>query len=420
MAGRVAEVARVTALATIVTAIVAAPVLRAPSERVFGMELVGRHHDPFTVMEQIERPVHLAIYSQPLTDVTGALLAAISGPVAAYNWLVLLSFPLAAAAAYLLARYLALSPLGATVAAMAYAFSPFHVAHAAYHPHIAQTEWLPLYLLALWRCLDSGSWAAAGLLVAAALGVTLSNFYGGLIAAVMTPVVLAAYWLVRRRANPGAARRMGITAGSLTVLAVSGTAYARYAVGAVAADPAALAFPRADLFRYSARWWSYLMPPAEHPLLGAAARAVWQSAGVHEGLLEQQVSVGWGLVALGLIAALAWWLSGTNRVERPPSLVSVPILVLVAIAALVCSLSPERTIGAITVVRPAALLYHIGPDVPVVHAVRDGGAVDGGAAGGHRRRVASSSEHDPRAGHRRRAGRAGRRRVHRLAVGNVA
>ena len=34
------------------TLVMAAPVLRAPSERLFGAEIVGRHHDPFTVMQQ--------------------------------------------------------------------------------------------------------------------------------------------------------------------------------------------------------------------------------------------------------------------------------------------------------------------------------------------------------------------------------
>src|SRR5688500_16137645 len=163
---------------------IAAPVLRAPSERLFGMEIVGRHHDPFTMMKQFGRPPSLGVYSQPVTDAAGTLLARISGVVAAYNWLVLLSFPLAAAAAYLLARHLTLSPAGATLAALAFAFSPFHVAHAGYHPHIAQIQWVPLYLLALWRCLDAASPAAVGFLAAATIAVTLSNFYGGLIAAV--------------------------------------------------------------------------------------------------------------------------------------------------------------------------------------------------------------------------------------------
>ena len=361
MPGRVAEVVAVSALATIVTVAIAAPVLRSPSERVFGMEIVGRHYDPFTVMEQFGRPISVGVYSQPVTDITGALLARISGAVAAYNWLVLLSFPLSAAAAYLLARHLALSPAGATVAAMAYAFSPFHLAHAAYHPHIAQTQWLPLYLLALWRCLDNASPAAVGFLGAATMAVTLSNFYAGLIAAVITPVAVAAYWLVTRRTDTRSMRRLGITVGSLVLIAASGMAYAWYAAGAVVVNRAAFAFPRADLFRYSAKWWSYLVPPVEHPLLGATAHRVWNAWGVREGVLEQQVSLGWGIVALGLIAVIRWLVPwGTfgnwHRSRR------VPVLVIVAVAALVCSLSPERTIaGAFTFVRPSALLYDVVP-----------------------------------------------------------
>src|SRR6476469_10172810 len=156
------------------------------------MEIVGRHHDPFTTMEQFERPISIGVYSQPVTDIPGALLARLSGGVSAYNWLVLLSFPLSAAASYLLARHLALSPAGATVAAMAYAFSPFHLAHAAYHPHIAQTQWIPLYFLALWRCLDNASPLAVGLLGGRRMAEELSSCSSGMIVAVMTPVGVAA------------------------------------------------------------------------------------------------------------------------------------------------------------------------------------------------------------------------------------
>jgi hypothetical protein len=355
---RATEVAAVLVVAAIVTAAIAAPILRAPSDRVFGMEIVGRHHDPFTVMAQFGRPITLGVYSQPITDIAGALLARSSGAVAAYNWLVLLSFPLSAAAAYLLARHLALSTAGATVAAMAYAFSPFHLAHAAYHPHIAQTQWMPLYLLALWRCLDDASPAAVAFLGAAAIAVTLSNFYAGLIAAVITPVAVAAYWLVMCRAR--SVRSLGITVGSLLLIAAGGMAYAAYVAGAVVANPVAFAFSRDDLFRYSARWWSYLVPPVAHPLLGATAHRFWTAADVREGLLEQQVSLGWGIVALGLIASVRWVVPG-SRIRDPPSLERVPVLVCVAMAALVCSLSPERTIGAFTFVRPSALLYHVVP-----------------------------------------------------------
>src|SRR6185436_5590652 len=143
MSGRGAEIAAITTAAIVLTLAMAVPVVRAPSQRIFGHESVGRHHDPFTVMEHFGRPVAVGAYLQPLTDIPGAVLARMVGVVAAYNWLVLLTFPLSAAAAYALARHLALSPAAAALAALAFAFSPFHLAHAAYHPHIAQTQWLP-------------------------------------------------------------------------------------------------------------------------------------------------------------------------------------------------------------------------------------------------------------------------------------
>ena len=363
MRGRIVEVTTVLALAALATAVLAAPVLRAPSERVFGKEIVGRHHDPFTVMAQFGRPLVIGVYSQPATDGPGALLARIAGPVAAYNWLVLLTFPLSAIAAYLLARHLALSPPAATVAALAFAFSPFHVAHAAYHPHVAQTQWLPLYLLALWRCVDRPSPPAVAVLAAASATVVLSNFYGGLIAAVMTPAALGAYWAVTRGAHPRPMRRLAMTGGSLALIAAAGLAYVTYAAGPVLANPVDFAFPRDDLFRYSAKWWAYLVPPAAHPLLGAMAHRLWDAAGVREGLLEQQVSLGWGIVALGIVAA-RWWpargvMGGDNR--RPAALVYVPALAIVAVVALLCSLPPERTVGGFTFVRPSAFLYDIVP-----------------------------------------------------------
>jgi hypothetical protein len=369
LAGRVAEVVAVSVLATIVTAAIAAPVLRAPSERLFGMEIVGRHHDPFTVMEQFEQPITVGVYLQPVTDITGALFARLSGAVAAYNWLVLLSFPLSAAAAYLLARHLMLSPAAAAFAAMAYAFSPFHLAHAAYHPHIAQTQWVALYVLALWRCLDTGSPASIGFLGAATVAVTLSNFYAGMIVAVITPVAVAAYWLVPVGGSRSRSiRGLAVTAVSLTVIAASGMAYAWYAAGAMVANRTAFAFPRVNLFIYSAKWWSYLIPPVGHPLLGAVGQRVWNTVGVHEGLLEQQVSLGWGIIALGLIACFGWFsrqklpsLSGSLSQPRPSSLDRIPVLTIVAVAAVVCSLSPERMIGTFTFVRPSALLYTIVP-----------------------------------------------------------
>jgi hypothetical protein len=96
-------------LGTAITIAIAWPVVTHPSQLIFGNEIVGRHYDAYTVMEQLASGASAGPYTQPLTDRAGALFAHVMNPVAAYNLLVLLTFPLSAAATYALARYLVAS-----------------------------------------------------------------------------------------------------------------------------------------------------------------------------------------------------------------------------------------------------------------------------------------------------------------------
>lgn len=333
MTGRAAEVLAVAGAAGLLTVVLAIPVMHAPFERIFGMETVGRHYDPFTVMEQFSAPVRWTAYLQPVTDLPGHILAAWVGPVAAYNIVVLTSFPLLAAAVYLLARHCALGPGAATGAAFAVAFSPFHIAHAAYHPHVAQLQWLPLYLLALWRCLDRPALKTVAILTMAIAAVVFSNFYGGFIAAVITPVAAGAYWWVRMKGQPGAMRRVGLTSLVLITAAAVGVAYAV----TLAAAQTPVDFMPGDFQRYSATWWRYLAPPVANPWLGSVLRTA------DTGLLEQQVSVGWGIVTLGVVAIVA------RLRERGPAstLSNVPLFAAIALFAFWCSTSASTMLAGV-------------------------------------------------------------------------
>jgi hypothetical protein len=349
-------------VALVATLVMAAPVALAPRGRIFGSgQTFARqdpNHDPLIVMEQFRTGQVPGPYLQPLTDLPGRALARLVGPVAAYNVLVLATFPLSAAAAYLLARYVLGSHPGAMVAGLAYAFLPFHVAHATNHPHVAQTQWLPLYFLALWRCLDRPDLRRASFLLASAAAVALSNDYGGLIAAVLSPVALVAYGFVSpRRPAEGRLRRLALTGLTLAAAAAAGLLLVHHVAPAVLLHPGAFAFPRSDLFLHSAKWWSYLVPAVDHPLAGSRIRQFWAGRGLEEAPLEQQVGVGWSLLVLGAVP-LWLWVRGdrTSLAGR-----SAPVLASVAVAALLCSLSPERRIGSFTFVRPSALLYEVAP-----------------------------------------------------------
>ena len=137
--------------------------------------------------------------------------------------------------------------------------------------------------------------------------MALSNFYGGLIAAVLSPVALVAYGVVSpRRPGEGRRRRLALTGLTLAAAAAAGLLLIHRVAPAVLLRPGAFAFPRSDLFLYSAKWWSYLVPTVDHPLAGSRVREFWAGRGLEGALLEQQVGVGWSLLVLGAVPLWLW------------------------------------------------------------------------------------------------------------------
>jgi hypothetical protein len=338
------------AVALLLTLALAAPVLRSPATRLFGPEIVGRHHDPFTVMSQYQLGAVPWPYLQPATDLPGFVLARLAGPVRAYNALLLVTFPLAAVLAFAHARHLIGSRSGAMFAALLFAFSPFHLAHAAYHVHIAQVQWVPLAFLALWRLVDRPSVGRAALLGLAVLLAAASSFYLGFIVAVMLPIAALAS---SRRGNAGALAPLAWTA-------VAVAAGMLVVIGVVAAamqtplDITAAAFPLAALEPHSARAWSYLVSSIAHPWLGPRALAFWSAEGIGEGLLEQQVTIGVGVLALAMVPLVVR--------DRSPAMSRTALVLLVtAGCAVLVSLPPTVTVGPLRIVLPSGWLYRIAP-----------------------------------------------------------
>src|ERR1043166_6245978 len=76
------------------------------------------------------------------------------GEVFTYNFLVLVSFPLTAFGAYLLARELWFSRLAALLAGIIIGFCPYRLMHATGHLSIVSTEWIPFFFLYLERLIS--------------------------------------------------------------------------------------------------------------------------------------------------------------------------------------------------------------------------------------------------------------------------
>lgn len=344
------------AVSILLTLLMAAPVLRAPSERIFGNEINGRHHDPYTAMRQFAGAPVPPPYFQPATDVPGRLLGRLLHPVAAYNFVVLATFPLAAVFACLLAFEIT-GARGLSVAAgLAFAFSPFHLAQAADHPHIAQVQWIALFLLALWLCVH-GFAVWRGLLLAAATAlVALSNFYGALIAAAVTPFAVILFWFApSRNGPPRRIRDLAATVTVLAVLAAVGLALVWRAVPSVFTHPERYAVHPIEPPLYSARWWSYLVPPVDHALLGGFADRLLRQNRITYGRLEHQVYIGFGVL---LLAAVALWRPGR---AGTPILRAAPWIAAVGLVAFAWSLTPTLRIAGLEIPGPSAFLHALLP-----------------------------------------------------------
>lgn len=88
-------------------------------------------------------------FYEPLLILAGRFLTIFINYFAAFNVLIILTFPLAGLTTFLLVRRLASNNLGAFVSGLIFAFCPYHFWHSYAHFSLAQTQWLPVFLLAL-------------------------------------------------------------------------------------------------------------------------------------------------------------------------------------------------------------------------------------------------------------------------------
>ncbi len=97
------------------------------------------------------------LVSLPVQLVVAAFSTAANGAVAGYNFIVLLSFTLAAYGAFCLARYLWGSERAALLAGLAYGFSAYGFDHLLGHLNLVSYELIPFYLLFLLKALHKNS-----------------------------------------------------------------------------------------------------------------------------------------------------------------------------------------------------------------------------------------------------------------------
>ncbi len=263
---------------------------------------LSRGTSPFET-DAIFHPIGIGLAFHTLGFLQGVEFAPLSfvvGEVAAANLVVLWTFPASALAAYALARAVGAGVAGSFLAGVVFAFCPYRLARLAGHYDLLGTEWIPLYVLALFKLAETERISiprvlAAGAL-AAACGYTASTYLVFL--GLLTVLFLAVRPRIAARAGA-----VGAVAAVL-LLPMLEQAYADRTSWTYAPYP--------GVERYVADLASYFTPSPRQSLLGPIAGHAFDP-----NLTETTVFAGYLVLASGLaglalrrrIPGIAFWLA---------------------------------------------------------------------------------------------------------------
>ncbi len=327
----------------------------------------------------------------------------LSNEIFTYNFILLLSFLLAAITMYFLVYHLTRNKGASTVAGVLYAFCPWHFAHAGQHLSLASIQWLPLYALFLFKLFNKRTYKNAFLCALGFSLVFLTDFsYVFLISVLTAAFILWGLWF-----SLGPNRRFHPTSSKVSLLKTSTVILVTFLIALTMILPftysifkTALTLPKVesmatlgyikpfrDLTSNSARPLGYLLPSRNNPFFGRFTKRFIESPFYGGHPTEHTLYLGWVGIVLSIVAIRNWRRKSklvnkltsrqVNKLTRKqvdkltskqvdPLLVTrcqkgVSFFLFAAIVALIFSHSPYTEIGNFRILFPSYFMYKIAP-----------------------------------------------------------
>ena len=163
------------------------------------------------------------------------------------------------------------------LAGAAFTFAPFCLIHGSGHLNLVHIFWIPLSLLALLGLVERPGRRTGVLLGACVAGAVLTDPQIGLLCLLaMAPVIVHRWSDVRAAVRPGI-----VAAVTAALLALPVVVPTLLAMRRGEADPVrGFAFPEG----YSTDLAAWVVPPARHPIWGAAAARIFEPITLERGL----------------------------------------------------------------------------------------------------------------------------------------
>ncbi len=294
-------------------------------------------------------------------------LCLLFGEIPTFNLFIFVSFPLAAATMYGLTYYLTKRRAASVLAAVIFAFSPYHLAHAKAHLTLAQIQWIPLYILCFLMLWERRSYPRAILAGSALALVILTDYYYGFFMIILTVMFLLfkveRYYSSRTRSDFKPVGFLKISSVFVVSVLLFVSPFLIPVLKNVADSPVLYARPAIDLRIYAARPWEYVLPPVDNPILGKHLKSFTLSHLHGSNTIEQALYL--GLIPLALTG---WAVAYRRRINIENGLSHlqirqfvVPFFAFLAVASVLISAPAFISLGESKVVFPSYFLYKIAP-----------------------------------------------------------
>lgn len=293
----------------------------------------------------------------------------------AYNFMMILSFPLAAMTMYCLCYHITKNKTASMVAGLIYAFCPNHVWKSyAFVDQTVGMQWIPLYVLFLLKLREERTYKNAILTGALFALVLLTSFINGYMVAIFTAYFvlfdLGYVYLTKRKLDVDW-QIVKVAAAALLTCIVAILPFTYSLLREMITTPAEtasymLARPFGHLSSLAARPVDYLLPSYSHPLFGPLISKLVPSDTMR-GEFTHGLYIGYA--ALCLAAYGLWrWRRGVKRsiVVRRQSFTSC-FFAFSFLAALILSTPPTLAlsrlplVGRWEILTPSYFLYALAP-----------------------------------------------------------
>jgi len=303
---------------------------------------------------------------------TGILLILnlVSNEIFTYNLQVISSFVLSGVFMYALVFYISKNKFVSLFSGIIYAFSPYHFVRSWQHLGLAQIQFLPLYLLALFKLAEKPRLRRIILLALSFFLVASFDFYYAYFAGVIS-LVFILFLLLKKRFTPKLAVIRGIVlalllGGGLTVLVllpIKNMVISGYTKSEASAW--SVRKPFEDLFSQSAKPLSYLLPASTQPVFGGFTESFIGTEIYGDSLTEHTLYLGWIPLILAIYAIRRWRRKRGGPQDTGAGLERADFytgyFLLLAAGAWLFSQPPWWQIGSLRLYMPSFFMYKIFP-----------------------------------------------------------